>query len=150
MGTKVINQQKIKVALPEIKRLVGYTLACEGIKNAVIEVSILLTDNKIIKELNRIYLNRYAPTDVISFPMWEGPFYNLHPELLGDIAVSVEQARLEARKRHKNFQNEFNLYVIHGLLHLLGYKDDIPCNAKRMHKRCMAILRKWIGIRRKT
>lgn len=143
MRVRFSNQQSIKVSQAEIRKLAEYALTLEGIGRAKIEISILLVDNARVKELNKEYLGRKRATDVISFRMWEGPFYKLHPEILGDVVVSVEQAHREARRLGKEFKQELWLYIIHGLLHLVGYEDDTSQNAKKMHKRCLEILKGW-------
>lgn len=132
MKIRITNHHNVPI---DIKNLVKYTFREEGIKKANVEISILLVDDKGIEELNRHYLGRARPTDVISFRMWEGPFHKLHPEILGDVVVNVEQAK---RKR------ELVLYIVHGLLHLLGYVDDTKENARRMQKRCDEILKGWL------
>lgn len=135
MKIRISNQQKIPINIAEIRRLVRYTFNKEGIKKAEVEISILLVDDKGIQELNRHYLGRRRPTDVISFRMWEGPFFKLHPEILGDVVVNVEQAKTK---------RELALYIVHGLLHLLGYVDDTKENARRMQRRCERILKGWL------
>lgn len=144
MRIRVNNTQGIKISLSKIRKLTRYVLAYEGIKRTRIEISVVLVDNKSIKKINKEYLGRPRPTDVISFCMWEGSFYTIHPELLGDVVVSVEQAKKMALKLHKDFEQELSLYLIHGLLHLLGYKDDTLRNSKRMHKRGLDILKEWL------
>lgn len=143
MRVRINNQQGIRVPVLEIRNLTKYVLVQEGINKVPVEISILLVDNARIKELNKEYLGRSRVTDVISFRMWEGPFYKLHPELLGDIVISVEQAQCQARRLHRDFKKEVWLYLIHGLLHLVGYEDDTLRNSRRMHRRSLDILRKW-------
>lgn len=140
MKIRINNQQGTPVKISEIRDLVRYTFQKEGIKGANVEISILLVDDKGIQELNKEYLGRARPTDVISFRMWEGPFYKLHPELLGDVVVNVAQAKRSGRQ----FKRELALYIVHGLLHLLGYVDDTKQNARRIHRRCTEILRGWL------
>ena len=143
MKIKIRNEQNIDVEILEIRKLIKYILNQHSIAKAPVEISVLLVNNDMIRQLNQKYLNRSRPTDVICFRMWEGPFYKLHPELLGDIVVSVEKARYQASKLRRNFEDELYLYIIHGLLHLLGYEDNTQKNAKRMHKKSMTLLRKW-------
>lgn len=137
MKISIINRQKIPIKLKDIKNLVRYVFKKEGIKKTDTEVSILLTDNKGIKKINKLYLRRPFATDVISFRMWEGLFYKIHPELLGDVVVNAELAK----KRGRDFKKELALYIVHGLLHLLGYIDDTKENAKNMQCRCDMLLK---------
>lgn len=140
MKVRINNQQEMPINIAEIRDLVRYLFEKEGIKGACVEISILLVDDKGIEKLNKEYLGRARPTDVISFRMWEGPFYKLHPELLGDVVVNVAQAHRSGRQ----FKRELALYIVHGLLHLLGYVDDTKQNARRMQGRCGEILKGWI------
>jgi probable rRNA maturation factor len=103
-------------------------------------VSVLLENDKGIAGINKKYLGRPYSTDVISFRLWEGPYSKVHPEIFGDIVVNVE----EARRRNNNFERELSLYIVHGVLHLLGYIDDTKNNSKRMQKRCDFILKGWL------
>lgn len=140
MKIRVNNQQRIPINITYIKDLVRYTFKEEGIKRANVELSILLVNDKGIADLNKQYLGRAIPTDVISFRMWEGPFYKLHPEILGDVVVNVARAK----KSGKFFKSELALYIVHGLLHLLGYIDDTKRNCELMQKRCEKILKGWL------
>jgi len=81
------------------------------------ELGLLLTDDEGIRELNRLYLHRDRPTNVISFPMNEGT-------LLGDIAISVETAARDAQMGGLSLLDEIAFLVIHGLLHLIGYDHE--------------------------
>lgn len=140
MRIRINNQQDIAINAKEIRDLVKYTFEKEGIKKADVEISLLFVNNKGIKKLNKQYLGKARSTDVISFRMWEGPFYKLHPEILGDVVVNVSRA-----KRSRGlFRRELALYIVHGLLHLLGYIDDTKKNTSRMQDRCEEILKGWL------
>jgi probable rRNA maturation factor len=88
------------------------------------EISLLLVDDEKIREINKAYLNRDRSTNVISFPMAEGLFGHIHPEILGDIILSTETAARDARMGHLDFMDEVEFLLIHGLLHLRGYKHE--------------------------
>ena len=89
------------------------------------EVSITLTDNAYIHELNRQYRNIDRPTDVLSFALNEG----VEPEVkdgpainvLGDIIISVERAQEQAADYGHSLRREMAFLTVHGMLHLLGY-----------------------------
>lgn len=89
-----------------------------------IEVSLLLVDDDQIREINRTYLKRDRPTNVISFSMTEGSFGHIHPEILGDIILSTETAARDARTFGLDFMDEMEFLLIHGLLHLIGYNHE--------------------------
>jgi rRNA maturation RNase YbeY len=91
-------------------------------------------DDAQITELNRRYLSRNYPTDVLSFPMAGGPYPDINPHLLGDVVISVETALRQARARDCSLQAEIACLLIHGILHLLGY-DHERSTAARMKMR---------------
>lgn len=78
------------------------------------ELSVLLTRNSEIRELNREYRGKDKPTDVLSFPMED-------PCLLGDIVISTEKAACQAEEFGVTFDEEMARLLVHGLLHLAGY-----------------------------
>jgi probable rRNA maturation factor len=85
------------------------------------ELSILLCDDATIHELNRDYRKKDRPTDVLAFAMREGEGGELHPGLLGDVVISLETARRQAREHDRTIVAEVTFLLAHGLLHLLGY-----------------------------
>ena len=88
------------------------------------EISILLVDDDQIRELNKKYLHRNRPTDVISFSQIEGEFSHINTRLLGDVVISLETAKRQANKTKTTLQNEIAFLLIHGILHLLGYDHE--------------------------
>ncbi len=105
------------------------------------ELSILLVDDPQIEELNQIYLNRSGPTNVIAFPMREGPFGNLNPNLLGDVVISVDTALREADAGEVSAERRMIELLVHGILHLLGYDHEHGGpDALRMEEKSVEIL----------
>jgi probable rRNA maturation factor len=105
------------------------------------ELSILLVDDQQIANLNLTYLNRKGPTNVIAFPMREGQFKDITPNLLGDVVISVETAQNEAKAAQISLQNRFYQLLIHGILHLLGYDhEQTREEAKRMEEKSTSLL----------
>lgn len=88
------------------------------------EISLLLVDNEQIQELNRQYLDRDYPTNVIAFSQTEGDFGELNPNLLGDVVISVERAASDSLAGGLTLNDELDFLFIHGLLHLLGYEHE--------------------------
>jgi len=123
MSISIQNRQKhLTVDIGRVRRGMKRLLKeldCEGS-----EISILLVDDDQILEINKRYLKRDCPTNVISFAMTEGAFGNVHPEILGDIILSVETAARDAQAGHLDFMDEVEFLLIHGLLHLLGYNHE--------------------------
>ena len=81
-------------------------------------INIIFTSNEYLLAINKEYLNHNYYTDVITFE------YNEEKLISGDIFVSVEQVRLNAITYPGSFESELNRVVIHGVLHLLGFKDS--------------------------
>ena len=84
------------------------------------ELTIVLTNDARLKELNRDYLGIDAPTDVLSFPASE-----TDPETgaryIGDILISIARAQSQATAAGHPLESEVQLLVVHGVLHLLGH-----------------------------
>lgn len=134
------RQKKHAIALKEIRqkaKTILNALDCpEG------ELSILLVDDAQIEVLNREYLNRYGPTNVIAFPMRAGQFSNIAPHLLGDVVISVETAVKEAKSAGNSMEERFTQLLVHGILHLLGYDHEkTEQEAQKMEKKSNEILK---------
>ena len=93
------------------------------------ELSVLLVDDPRIAELNETYLNHQGPTNVISFPMREGDGGDLHPELLGDVVISMDTCSREAEMGAISTEKRFYELLVHGILHLFGY-DHVHSDAE--------------------
>ncbi len=105
------------------------------------ELSILLVDDDEMQRLNREYLSRDRPTNVLAFAMREGEDQHLNPPLLGDVVVSTETAEREALQRNVPLEEEMVLLLVHGILHLLGYDhEDNPSAAAEMQAKEEKIL----------
>lgn len=88
------------------------------------ELSILIIDNPGIQQINREYLQRDRPTNVISFAMQEGLGAGVQPQLLGDVVISAERAASDAAAAQIPFEHELWFLLVHGILHLLGYDHE--------------------------
>lgn len=116
-------------------------LAPEALENAALaalghestdgDLTIVLTDDAQLHELNRDYLGIDAPTDVLSFPASETDPETAH-RYLGDILISVPRAEEQARAAGHAPMAEVQLLVVHGTLHLLGYDHAETAEKARM------------------
>lgn len=105
------------------------------------EISILIVDNRQIEKLNRKYLNRNGPTNVIAFPMREGEFSHLTPQLLGDVVISIDTAAAEAQNSGISMEHRFNELLVHGILHLFGYDHETSeQDARTMQRKSQEML----------
>jgi probable rRNA maturation factor len=93
-------------------------------KCRALELSLVLVSNPEIRRLNRRFLGRNRFTDVMAFPV--------SSDFLGEIYVSRDQARLQAREYDVPAKEELHRLVLHGLLHLLGYShSQMPALERR-------------------
>jgi probable rRNA maturation factor len=105
------------------------------------ELSILLVDDDEMQHLNREYLSRDHPTNVLAFSMREGEERHLNPSVLGDVVISTETAQQEALQRDVPLEEEMALLLVHGILHLLGYDhEDDPEAAAEMEAKEKEVL----------
>ena len=106
------------------------------------ELSILIVDDPQIAILNKKYLRRNGPTNVIAFPMRTDQFSNINPELLGDVVISIETAEKEGKNIGINMEERFTQLLVHGILHLLGYDHEkSEQEAEKMEKKSEEILK---------
>jgi probable rRNA maturation factor len=146
------NNQKGKAGLKTISGLARAVLKDLGCRDNA-ELSILLTDNDGIQRLNKKYLKKDKPTDVLSFPMYEKdgkrgvggrgwkkisphPTSHIpHPIILGDVVISVETAKAQIKENGVTLDQELARLLIHGILHLLGFDHAKNSKeARRMRK----------------
>ncbi|MDD2556848.1 MAG: rRNA maturation RNase YbeY [Desulfuromonas sp.] len=88
------------------------------------ELSILIVDDAAIQEINREYLQRDHPTNVISFSQQEGEMLGGPDTLLGDVVISAETAARDAAEAGIEMFDELVFLLLHGILHLLGYDHE--------------------------
>ncbi len=100
-----------------VRRAILATLEYEG-KDGHSEVSVTFTDNEGIRAINREYRQIDAPTDVLSFPLFEEAEGT---RMLGDIVLSLEKCRAQAEEFGHSFERECAFLTVHSTLHLLGY-----------------------------
>jgi probable rRNA maturation factor len=101
------------------------------------EVGLTLVGDDEIHALNRTYRRKDKPTDVLAFAMREGAGGELHPGVLGDVVISVETARKQARR---GLAVEIEFLWSHGLCHLLGYDHQTDRQEREMNARMAALL----------
>jgi len=114
-------------------------LMLDALARSGAELSILLCDDALIRQLNRDYRGIDRPTDVLAFAMTEGEGAALHPELLGDVVISLPTATKQARRAGKTISSEVTMLLAHGLLHLLGYDHREPEEEREMLERTRAL-----------
>ena len=103
------------------------------------DLSIVFVTDQRIKVLNKKYLKRECTTDVLSFDLREDPRKMKRVE--GEIIISADSARKNAKTFGGSPQKEIILYVIHGILHLLGFDDHSPKDIQSMRREEQKILK---------
>jgi len=139
---QVENQQKrIKIDKRKIRFKVTQLLKLTGCANK--EISITFVDDEGIQRINKQYLSKDRPTNVISFSLQEGEFGDINPAMLGDVVISVDTAIRDADKGNLSFDEEIFFLIIHGLLHLLGYNhvNTSKANTLKMKQKERELLR---------
>lgn len=112
-----------------VRAAVAATLDYEQYQNPV-EVSVTFTDNEKIRELNRKFRGIDRATDVLSFPLFDYEGQTDEPPvdellgMLGDIVISLEQAKKQAEEYGHSFEREAAFLCVHSMLHLLGYDHE--------------------------
>ena len=104
------------------------------------ELSILFTNDEFIAELNRKYLNREGPTNVLAFPMSGND--DIDSSILGDVVISVDTAIRESEECGEGLDETIYRLLIHGILHLQGYDHlDSREDEKKMQREEERLLR---------
>ncbi len=100
--------------------------ALERMETVNVSVSIIITDDRVIHEINREYRQKDRPTDVISFAYRDDPFpeIDIETEELGDIYISIDRTIEQAREYGVTNCEEMKRLLIHGVLHLLGFDHE--------------------------
>ncbi len=106
------------------------------------ELSILIVDDNEIAKLNKQYLHREGPTNVIAFPMQDGNFPGISHDILGDVVISIETAEREGSDSGVGIRKRFTELLIHGILHLFGYDhENNEQEARRMDRKARELLK---------
>ena len=93
------------------------------------ELSIVIVGDAEMAGLNQTFRNRTGPTNVLAFPMHEGDFSDINPELLGDVVISIDTAAREAEELGLTLDQRFDFLLIHGVLHLFGFDHETDDDA---------------------
>ena len=119
-------------------------------QNINIEISILLTNNSKIRELNKNYQKKDKATNILAFPLND---LNLQKDqniteflfnnnlILGDLILSLEYLKNEAKEQNKSLNHHLKHLLLHGLLHLIGYDHIAENDRKKMEELEIRILR---------
>ena len=144
----ISNRQRKTALNPEkLRKKAGKILSALGWAEA--ELSLTLVGDRAMARLNRETFGRRGPTNVIAFPvdvMIPGggsptaPTTGGPPPVLGEVVISVETARRQARESGWPWQELLDFFLIHGILHLVGYEHDRPDDEARMEARAWELM----------
>ncbi|KFE66994.1 rRNA maturation RNase YbeY [Hyalangium minutum] len=96
------------------------------------ELSLSLVGDRAIRRLNRTWRKKDKATDVLSFPAGDLPKGTPGPRQLGDVVISLDTAKRQAKEYSRTLEQEVSRYLAHGLLHLLGHDHERPQDARKM------------------
>lgn len=138
----VLNRQR-RICVDRTRLVAAVEGILSNLGLAESELTVSLVSDTGIRSLNRRYLGREHPTDVLAFSQREGlPVFADSP-VLGDVVISVETAARQARENEIPFNQELDLLLVHGILHLLGYDHTRSLSeAHRMSRKQGQILRR--------
>lgn len=142
MKIYIKNQQKdlnLSNRKPQLTHIIESVLDYENVRAD--ELSLFFVSDRKMKEIHQEFFHDSSSTDCMSFPIDEPNSSDYC--LLGEIFVCPKTAILFSQKRNKNPYTETTLYIVHGLLHLLGYDDIEPKSRKVMRRKereCMKML----------
>ena len=131
-----------KVDMELLHRVTAEALRREGIEGEV-ALSVVITDDEAVRELNRQFRDVDAPTDVLAFGSGEeGDFVTApgEPAYLGDVVISCPRAVAQAEEYGHSINRELALLTVHGVLHLLGYDHVVEAERMEMWARQNEIL----------
>ncbi len=121
-----------------LRRLVRFVASAEGRRVDALDLAVVGPDE--IADLNRRYRARQGPTDVLSFDLSEPGADAVSAQLV----VCADAAAVQGPFHGNTPEDELLLYVIHGLLHLMGYDDTTPRTAARIRARQQELLKEFL------
>jgi len=128
MEFNLYNHQNKQISLSGLKEIARSVWCAEQKRNT--KINVIFVSNDHICELNRQYLGKNNPTDVIAFPLSDDD-----DMFEGEIYISVDQVFINSEVFGVTPGEELRRVLVHGLLHFLGYEDKTPGDKKKMTER---------------
>lgn len=131
--------EKNKICEEVIEKVLKQCFKEEQLEDSKMSITVTLTNPENIKEINNQYRGIDRETDVLSFPMFEKDELDEkiakkqfeHEDVLGDIVISIERVKEQAKEYEHSFERELSYMVVHGFYHLMGY-DHIEKEDKKV------------------
>ncbi|MBT8401249.1 MAG: rRNA maturation RNase YbeY [Rhodothermia bacterium] len=133
-----ISHPTLTVDAEEIKRFVAMVVLTEEVR--VDYLGVILCERDRHQELHRSFLGDPAPTDVLAFDLEPGS-----ESVDGEVYVDLDTANQRHREFGSTFREEVLRYVVHGVLHLVGYRDKNSTDAEKMRTRQETLLQGFLG-----
>ena len=141
----VSHREPEPLDLPAFERLAAFILDRESAPTYA-ELSIAIVELAEMTELNEQYRGKVGPTDVLSFECDDLCAAEPdEPVTLGDVVIAPEVAEVQAEEYGHTVEEELNLLLVHGVLHLLGYDHEDDADAEAMQARERALLTAWVA-----
>ena len=132
-------QKKVRPNSLQVLKITKKILHHENVDQAIL--SVVFVSHQRIRALNKKYLSRDHVTDVLAFDLSDNtPPKRNSKVVVGDIVISTDAALKHVSSHQTTLARELTLYVIHGILHLLGHDDHKSADAKKMRKKEKEIL----------
>jgi probable rRNA maturation factor len=139
MKIRINNRQRKTVLSQEkVRKKAGKILSALGLSDW--ELSLTLVGDRAMARLNRETFGRRGPTNVIAFPLDDIPTPGGPPSLLGEVVISLETTRRQAGEFGWPWQELLDFFLIHGILHLLGYDHGEPAAEAGMTARTWELM----------
>lgn len=117
------RQKKQRFKSRQLKKVAERILSALGCPDST-ELSVSIVGDRSIRIINREYLAKDRPTNVISFSLQEGDCGGINPDTLGDVIISADTAAREAEEGGMEFFERLSFLLMHGILHLCGYDHE--------------------------
>lgn len=131
------QNQEIKFTLKDKLRLKNWiTKVIAAEKKTLGDLNFVFTSDENVLKTNIQFLDHNTYTDIITFDYCDGKI------ITGDIIISIERVKENAEKFNSGFENELHRVMIHGVLHLCGYKDKRKADVELMRKKENSALKK--------
>ena len=126
-------RRALSAATPLYRALVSHLKSHEAVPY---QLNLMFTDDAIMQSINCETRGKDKPTDVLSFPIWEGETFPFPPDqthlMLGDVIISIETAARQASELKHDLRAEIAFLAVHGTLHLLGYDHGTDAQRRKM------------------
>ena len=131
----ILSDKRFKLNTRSLRLLIRKVLKGESTEQKYCDI-VYCSDSKMIK-LNYEFKNKKQTTDVLAFSL----INENEPEYLGEIYINLQQAKRQAKEHKEPYKKEVERLTVHGVLHLLGYRDNNDSNRKKMWSRQEGYLR---------